>query len=152
MVFNSDRSRRRISCKANGTQVENFTSVPEVSASITRTKMTNKFKRSTASVYRYEGIHDQGNSNFMPPGGAMQPWNGSTLEWECCMVSSTRLWASEAAILGGRHRIALTLNQNLRSRVLQMGQTREALIGGAYNKRLSLSSIVLNVCHMCPDF
>ncbi len=105
--------------------------------------MTNKFKRSTASVYRYEGIHDQGNSNFMPPGGAMQPWNGSTLEWECCMVSSTRLWASEAAILGGRHRIALTLNQNLRARVLQMGQAREALINGAYVSVLR-TSINLN--------
>ena len=33
-----------------------------------------------------------------------------------------RLWVSEAAIPVGRHRIALTLNQALRSRVLQIGQ------------------------------
>ncbi len=73
------------------------------------------------------------------------------MEFEACFVPPTGLWASEAAIPGGRHRIALTLNQNLRSRVLQMGLAREQLINGSYVSVL-LSSITLNVCHMVPDF
>ncbi len=132
-------------------QVENCTAVPEVSALVARTQMTHGFKRSTASVYRYEGINDLGNSNLTPPGGALQPWDGVTLEHECCFVPPTGLWASEAAIPGGRHRIAITLNQALRARVLQMGQAREALVDGSYITVL-LSSIVLNVCHMCPNY
>ena len=55
----------------NGVQVENNTTVPEVSALVAHTQMSNGFKRSTASVYRYEGLHDQGNSNFVAPGGAL---------------------------------------------------------------------------------
>mgnify|MGYP000034393870 CR=1 FL=1 len=131
----------------NGVQVENCTAVPEVSALVARTQMTHGFKRSTPSVYRDEGINDLGNSNLTPPGGALQPWDGETLEHECCFVPPTGLWASEAAIPGGRHRIALTLSQSLRARVLQMGQAREALIDGSYITVL-LSSITLNVCHM----
>ena len=73
------------------------------------------------------------------------------MEFEACFVPPTGLWASEAAIPGGRHRIALTLNQNIRSRVLQMGLAREALVGGAYISVL-ISSITLNVCHMVPDY
>ena len=73
------------------------------------------------------------------------------MEFEACFVPPTGLWASEAAIPGGRHRIALTLNQNLRSRVLQMGLARAALVNGSYISVL-LSSITLNITHMVPDF
>ncbi len=101
-------------------------------------------------MYRYQGNDDRKNSSLISPGGALQPWDGETLEHECCFVPPTGLWASESAIPGGRHRIALTLNQGLRARVLQMGQAREALIDGSYITVL-LNSIVLNVCHMVPD-
>ena len=80
--------------------------------------MSNSFKRSTVLVYRYEGLHNQGNRNFVAPGSALQPWNANQLEWECSFVPLTGLWASEAAFPGGWHRIALTLNQNLRSKLL----------------------------------
>ncbi len=134
-----------------GDQIENNTAVPEVSALVARTQMTNGFKRSTASVYRFEGMHDQGNSNMIAPGGALQPWNGSQMEFEAYFVPPTGLWASEAAIPGGRHRIALTLNQNPRSRVLQMGLAREQLNAGSFVSVL-LTSITLNACHMVPDY
>ncbi len=42
----------------NGAQIKNYTQVPEASALVARTQMTHGFKRSTASVYRYEGIND----------------------------------------------------------------------------------------------
>ncbi len=78
----------------NGVQVKNQTAVPEVSALIARTQMTNGYKRSTASVFRYEGAHDQCNSNSSAPMGSLQPWNAATLEFECGMVPCTGLWAS----------------------------------------------------------
>ncbi len=64
----------------NGDQVENNTAVPEMSTLVAGTQMSNGFKRSTASVYRYEGLHDQGSSNSVAPGGSLQPWHANMLE------------------------------------------------------------------------
>ena len=95
-MFNSVAYRQRIaslpvSHMFNSVQIEICTAVPEVSALVARTQMTHSFKRSTASVYRYEGINDLGNSNPTPPGGALQPWDGETLEHEACFVPPTGL-------------------------------------------------------------
>ena len=139
-----------VSHQINGVSVETTSNVPETAAILNRTSLSHEYKMSSAASMRLVGDYGKRNATSVMPGGPLQPWNGTTKTIDCAFVSPSGFMNLAGSVPGGRHRFVITLNNNLKERVLQMGDARAALIAGSYIS-VSISEITLHAVLMVPD-
>ncbi len=134
----------------NGVTVETCSNVAETAAILHRASISHEYLRSSGgSMYRLVGYDGARNSVSVPPGGSLQPWNGTTVH-DCAWAPPSGMWSMPGGLPGGRHRMTMVMNTGLRERILQMGAVRAALTTDAFIS-VSIGSITLHATHMTPD-
>ena len=135
----------------NGVSIETVSNVAECAAIQNRTSLSYEYLRSGGgAMHRLVGANGSRNTAESQPGFALQPWNGGTTVFDCAFVPPSGFFSMAGGLPGGRHRFVMTLNSNIRDRVLMMGAARAGLQAGDFVS-LSIESITLHATHMIPD-
>ena len=89
----------------NGVAVETVSDVQETAAFSNRTGMSYEYARTAGnSLYRLAGEDGKRNSESTPPGGALQPWNGSgnaKTVFDCALLLPPGLFSMPGTLPGG---------------------------------------------------
>jgi len=140
----------------NGVTVETVSDVQETAAFLNRTGMSYEYARSGGnSLYRLAGADGKRNSESKPPGGALQPWNGSSntkTVFDCALLPPSGIFSMPGTLPGGRHRFVITLNNDLRKRCMVMDNARSILAStDQHYVTCQIEEIRFHMCHLVPD-
>ena len=88
----------------NGVTVETVSDVQETAAFLNRTGMSYEYARSGGnSLYRLAGADGKRNSESKPPGGALQPWDGSSntkTVFDCALLPPSGIFSMPGTLPG----------------------------------------------------
>jgi len=104
----------------NGASLETISDCAELSAIQSRTMLPQEYAETFADTFRMRAPGGKPNSitDADVPGGALQPWDGTTEVFSCAYQPPGGIWKYGGSIPGMRQRIVLSLTNTLTKAVM----------------------------------